>query len=282
MIAVTTGFMIVILLALLAGSCGSEPGPEDILPGNWRAQEGKVHTIFTFRKNGSLQWDQKIEGDYNRIVEKKQSLQGQWEIVETHLKMIPEATVAGTPWRVGEPVLFEILVLDNRKFHLKDPDGNLLKCIRVRNQPADGNDLEEGILRIDMKPLIVNLTHHSEYVKNRYLCLDLSFILETGQSLMEIDGLDSLSIHPRVRELIAFYVSSCQYSDVNTFKKIRAIIADLQVILNPYFQTMLEEIQINRVIVTSDMEKVEWFKNALKEKHPGMEKEQEEKSKAEL
>jgi hypothetical protein len=45
---------------------------------------------------------------------------------------------------------------------------------------------------------------------------------------------------------------------------------------------MLEEIQINRVIVTSDMEKVEWFKNALKEKHPGMEKEQEEKSKAEL
>jgi hypothetical protein len=266
---------------LLLSACDNEPGPDDILPGNWRAQDGKVHTIFTFRKNGSLQWDQKIEGKYNRIIEKKRSIQGEWEILENHLKIIPQATVPDTDWHAGEPILFEILVLDKRNLQLKDPDKKFLKFIRVRSKHTGGSDLEEGVLKLDMKPMVVNLTNDARYVKNRYLCLDLCFILETGHSLTETEGLDSLSIHPRVRELMSFYLCSQQYSDVNTFKKVRAVIADLQVILKPYFQTVLEEIKVNRVIITSNMEKVEWFMNALKTKHPEKEKEQEEKSETE-
>ncbi len=259
----------VVLSGLLIAACSSDPGPEDILLGNWRARDGKVHTILTFRKNGSLQWDEKIEGRYNRIVEKKQSVQAQWDLVENRLRITPEETVADTKWQQDQPLDFEILLLNKRHLNLKDHAGKLTKLIRVRSQQSRETNLEEGIFLLDMEPLVVNLRKDEQSLKNRYLCLDLMFLIETGRSLAETEGLDALSLHPRVRELILFYLNAQHYSDVNTFKKIRSVIADLQVVLNPYFNTMLEDIKVKRVIVTSNMEKVEWFMNALKEKSSG-------------
>lgn len=271
--------LLVLALGLIAGACGKkEPSIESLLLGNWRAQNGKIHTILTFRQNGSLQWDIKIEGRHTRIVEKKQSIGGSWTIMEDGgLQIIPAESLPDANLRQGEPIVFEVLEINKRHLNLRDPSGKLLHCLRVRTKQSQAGDLEDGLLTLHLQPLVVNLHVRSSFVQSKYFCLDMSLILDTGQSLAETQGLASLSIHPRVRELILLYLSDQYYDDLNSFEKINYVMSDLKVVLNPYFNATLQEIKVNRVIVTSNMEKVHWFMNAKAKDQSGENVEDEEK-----
>jgi flagellar basal body-associated protein FliL len=246
----------IILLASLLCACSNEPKIDEQLLGNWRTQQRHIHTILTFRANGSWQWEQKIEGQFSKIIEKKQEVEGEWAVSEGRLCMTPAESNPEAGWEKGKMVLFEIAEINQKSLKLITADGKTNLLQRVRSKKNQDDDMEEGTTILSLGPLIVNLSKEGSRSRDRFLCVDMELVLASS----EFSSPEALrKVHPRIREVILFHLSSQHYRDVKTFDKLKVVKDELFEILTPYFKEELKELNINRVMITASKEKVEWF-----------------------
>jgi hypothetical protein len=105
-----------------------------------------------------------------------------------------------------------------------------------------------------MKPLVVNLNKLSSNDKDRYLCLALDLHLEALEAEQEAPKL-----HPKVWDAASIYLSSLIYKDVKTFDTMKVVNERLFDIFTPYLDGKLSHIEVNHVMISSNMEKVEEF-----------------------
>ena len=107
---------------------------------------------------------------------------------------------------------------------------------------------------IPMGPMAVNLNKHRSHDKDRYLCLDMTLILQEMMSKYEVPA-----IHPKAREAAMIFLSSLVFDDVKVFTGIKKQNKKLVAVLNPYMEGSIKEIKIEHAIVTTDVDKVEEF-----------------------
>lgn len=119
---------------------------------------------------------------------------------------------------------------------------------------------------ISMGPIAVNLNKHRSHDKDRYLCLDMTLILQEMMLEHEVPA-----IHPKAREAAMIFFSSLVFDDVKVFTSIKKQNKKLVAVLNPYMEDYIKEIKIEHVIVTTDIDKVEEFiiEHTIVEAPPG-------------
>ena len=107
---------------------------------------------------------------------------------------------------------------------------------------------------ISMGPIAVNLNKHRLHDKDRYLCLNMTLILQEMMLEHEVPA-----IHPKAREAAMIFLSSLVFDDVKVFTSIKKQNKKLVAVLNPYMEGSIKEIKIEHAIVTTDIDKVEEF-----------------------
>ncbi len=119
---------------------------------------------------------------------------------------------------------------------------------------------------IPMGPIAVNLNKHRSNDKDRYLCLDMTLILQEMMLEHEVPA-----IHPKAREAAMIFFSSLVFDDVKVFTSIKKQNKKLVAVLNPYMEGSIKEIKIEHAIVTTDIDKVEEFmiEHTIVEAPPG-------------
>ncbi len=117
-----------------------------------------------------------------------------------------------------------------------------------------GNVNPNAINSIQMQPFTVNINKLRSHDKDRYLCLNLKIILKEYMAVTELP-----KIHPKAREAVIVYLSSLIYKDVKNLDKIEEIQEKLKIIMNPYVDNMIDKVDIDHVIVSSTIDRVEEF-----------------------
>jgi hypothetical protein len=86
------------------------------------------------------------------------------------------------------------------------------------------------------------------------------------------------AIHPKAREAAILFLSSLVYEDVKDFDRVKRQREKLVDVLNPYMEGVIKDIEIEHVIISTTIEKVEEF---MIEHTMGLKKEGEEERKEE-
>ena len=94
---------------------------------------------------------------------------------------------------------------------------------------------------IPMGPIAVNLNKHRLNDKDRYLCLDMTLILQEMMLEHEVPA-----IHPKAREAAMIFFSSLVFDDVKVFTSIKKQNKKLVAVLNPYMEGSIKEIKIEQ------------------------------------
>ncbi|MCK5098675.1 MAG: flagellar basal body-associated protein FliL, partial [Desulfobacteraceae bacterium] len=68
-----------------------------------------------------------------------------------------------------------------------------------------------------------------------------------------------IKIHPKAREAVIVYLSSLIHKDIKDLGKVEAIQGILKTILNPYVGNMVEEVDIDHVVVSTTIDRVQEF-----------------------
>jgi flagellar basal body-associated protein FliL len=133
-------------------------------------------------------------------------------------------------------------------------------------QEKESNPSESLNDTIPMGPIAVNLNKHRSHEKDRYLCLNMTLILQEMMWEHEVPA-----IHPKAREAAMIFLSSLVFDDVKVFTSIKKQNKKLVDILNPYMEGSIKGIKIEHAIVTTDIDRVEEFmiEHTLVEASPG-------------
>lgn len=253
---------LILLLALMMG-CGEKEKKEDprlLLIGSWRFSYRNIHSILNFKNNGTWNLENRVEGKYSKIVEKKGALTGTWLLEENRLTINVEDDGGGEVemWALGSHV-FEVVRLDAVTLVLKDEKEKEREWSKVRAQQAKAGEVQAH-QTIPIKPLIVNVTKTRDMEKSRYLCIDLEVVLTLELPTANPEEIPPPPpLHPEVREKILIYLSSFTYRDLNSFDKIKKIKAHLETIMRPYFAGQMDELHINNVVVASSEASLDEF-----------------------
>lgn len=264
----TTLPYLLMVSAILFNGCGAaEQRGDERFFGSWRFKQGRVHTIITFRANGTWVSDVRISDRFEKIVEKKGNIEGQWEVAEGLLKMIPVESGFESEWTVGRKYDYEIVEINKDYLRLKDDLGRVKKWIRVRGQRVEGKGTT--VSKVGIGPIVVNVKKSKKYIKERYLCIDLQLVVP-----FEGEEQTAPKLHPKVREAAILNLSNITYDELNTNKKIGSLKTRIRSILNPYMKGAIDEVIINEIIVTKKWDVVEEFliqygKEALELLEPG-------------
>ena len=290
--------VVLILLAssVFLGGCSSGPKVEELLVGSWRMHQGKVHSILTFHNNGSWTLENRVEGKLSKIVAKRGRITGEWFYTdELEKQLVPEAAPSeklsnakGTDadaegsqaqheslptiylmmrvvesegdddWQPGVTLPFEISTLDKEALTLKNFNGDIMEWSRVRAGKSEETDLE-GTVKMNLGPMVINLSRTRIRQRRRYLCIDVDLVLEVVYSNGEGLPPEPPAIHPRIMEAAIFYLSAKTYKDLRTVDDAQAVIGGLKNVLNPYLQGKIQELVINNIIVSTERKNVEDF-----------------------
>ncbi|MCW7753070.1 flagellar basal body-associated FliL family protein [Desulfobotulus sp. H1] len=244
-------------------SCGGkkEEDPRMLLIGSWRISHMNIHTILTMRNNGSWQSEDRMEGQHTRIIEKRGKSTGRWQMEsKDRLVFSVESSEEAGLWSQGSLQTFILETLEPRKLVLRHPEtGRTSEWTKVRaDRPAEGEILAHQAVR--MEPLIVNVARTRILERQRFLCLDLEFILGLEHPVENPEEIPPPPpLHPEVRETLLFYFSSLEYRDLNSFERVKEVRLHLRKMLNPYFDNRLEEIEVRNIIVAASSESLEEF-----------------------
>ncbi len=248
-------------IILLIGGCSKEATVEEKLFGSWTFQKKNVYTVLLFHANKNFTSDRRISNKYSQVVEKTDKVTGQWRVEEGGLYLTANQTIPDGTWEKGVEKQFEILKIDSDSLHLKTPSEKIIKWYRIKGAKKKDNTIESLETLIGVGPIVVNLTKDKARNKDRYLCIDMELILDPLDSENQV-----LKLHPRIREVAIFYLSSLTYRQVNKMDKISSVRDNLLNILNPYMNGQIKEINVKHIIVTSRKEIVDDFlKNSLEQ-----------------
>ncbi|SLM33069.1 conserved hypothetical protein [Desulfamplus magnetovallimortis] len=253
--------LLAIILANIYGCGKKEEEPEaepespvhELLVGSWNRYSNRVYTLLILRNNGSWTSDLRIEGGNSKIVERKGNATGTWDVDGNTLTFTVVDSQIENIWGKGQTYILEIVEIDKLKVVLRYPNARLITWKRSR---IEKNTQTEGILNpvLPMKPLVVNINKLSSHDKDRYLCLALDLHLDE----IPADA-PPIKLHPRAWDAAILYLSSLIYNDVKTFDEMKIVNEKLINLLNPYLEGKLFSIEVNHVMISSSMEKVEEF-----------------------
>ncbi|TYT75620.1 flagellar basal body-associated FliL family protein [Desulfobotulus mexicanus] len=253
------------LIFFLSGlvSCGGEreEDPRMLLIGSWRISHMNIHTILTLRNNGSWQSEDRMEGQHTKIIEKRGKSTGRWKMEsKDRLVFSVETAEDAGMWPAGSLQTFDIEVLQPGKLILRHPEtGRTSEWAKVRAQrPEQGEILVHQVVR--MEPLIVNVARARVLERQRFLCMEMEFVLSLEHPVSNPEEIPPPPpLHPEVRETVLFYLSSLEYRDMNSFDRVKEFRLNMREILSPYFDNRLEEIEVRNIIVASSEESLEEF-----------------------
>ena len=258
--------MITIMLSLIFSSGCSDDAEEaeeaevpqisstrELLVGSWNRYSNKIYTLMILRNNGNWSSDLRIEGTGSKIVERQGNATGTWMLEDQNLIITVLDSPIENVWKNDYTYIFEIIEINKQQVIFKYPNARLITWKRSRiEKKAQSGETANPIL--PMKPLIVNLNKLSSHDKDRYLCLALDLHLEE----MAVDQ-TPLKLHPRAWDAAIMFLSSLIYKNVKTFDEMKLINAKLFDLLNPYMDGQLNDIEVNHVMISSNMDKVEEF-----------------------
>lgn len=260
----------VLITAICLGSCADTNEVKQQVIGSWRIKRANIHTIYSFRANGSWAEQIRVEGRFSRIVETKKEIEGVWDVEVAgeevyKLVMIPNEDSEGK-WVKEQPLSREIVSIDATTFSLKNEDGSMLNWARVRGTQIEDDTAGLGVTNVRPGPLVVNLKQDRSYGKFRFICIDLEFSvqdIETNDYVV-VDqnpetGAVTAHLHPKIREVAIYYFSSLTYKDIKSLNKVKTSVDKLTTILNPYFAGNLQKITVKKVVVTAKKQSVEEF-----------------------
>jgi flagellar basal body-associated protein FliL len=266
-----------VLLFFIGYGCSKKDVPaDDRFIGSWRMKKGKGYKDLTFLADGTWQSKVRKEGRSSKANAMDEEFSGTWTVADGSLNMTATQAKVGNEWVIGEAVSFAIIEITESTMQIKKPNGTIETWTQIEKQQADGKEVPAQVLSI--KPLVVNLNKEKPVSKDRYLCIELKFILKPNN---EKAGAPLPKLHPKVREAMIFHLSSLTYSEINTMEKLGAVRNMLLQIINPYAKGQIESISIQNITVTSQWKSVEAFFSHYEEIPAETKKENENEKKSE-
>lgn len=268
-----------ILLLCLVNACSKAPNIEEFLVGSWRIKRANIHSIQSYRHNGSWSEQERVEGKFSRIIKTKEKVEGVWiveynkDLDKLYIVITPSKVGQDEPnWVLNQQARFEVMTINKDELVLQGENGQIYNWGRVRSSQADDGEAMIGIALVNPGPIIVNLKMDRAQDKFRFMCLDMELSVE------DAEGLDYLSIekdsdketatyhlHPVILDAAITYFSSQTYKDVKSLDKVREVVNEFKKVLAPYFEGRLTDIKVNKVVVTAQRESVVEFEKLYAE-----------------
>jgi hypothetical protein len=249
------GIAFMLFSSLLVEGCGKDKGPsfDELLLGSWNRTHKNAYSVLVFKAQGGWDSDIRMEGAHSRIIEKRGKATGTWQLEGDQLVMTVVESDLVDLWEKNKTLFCEIVELNGDVLSLKYPDGNVQDYKRFKSKAKPGEQVNLSRV-IRMEPLVVNLNKHRSHDKDRYLCLDMEVNLKKLKP-----GQAQPVLHPRARDAMNLFLSSLLYKDVKTLDSVKQVTKNLEVLLNPYLDNMVDGITVNHVVISSTMDKVEEF-----------------------
>ncbi|MCK5099730.1 MAG: flagellar basal body-associated FliL family protein [Desulfobacteraceae bacterium] len=249
-------------------SCSKEPEVGEMILGGWSNNRGDSYVYLKIKLEEKWEASVKIADVTTRIIQVRGKASGRWHLEDNTLVLTVFESNINKIYKKNVTSFYEIVKLDNQFMELMDSYGQIIiwKAIQPQKGQADGSSINS----IRMEPFTVNLNKTRSRDKDRYLCLNLKIVLK---ELMP-DG-DLQRIHPKAREAVLLYLSSLVYKDVKSLDEVKEMQEMLKIILNPYIGDMIDKVEIDHVIVSSTIDRVEEFliehslKARISKKHDG-------------
>ncbi len=263
--------IVFLVMSVLCGCAKKSVSSDDRFTGSWRSKKGKTYKIMSFRVKGTWSLQIRKEGKLAKIVEKRGEAKGNWNVKDGFLYLYIVESEEDDDWKIDTTIVYEIVEMTLLNMSLKGPSGRVEKWSRVKSSKQSGEARQLATIRLD--PVVVNLKKEKIGGKSKFLCIEVEFILNETQD----PTMPAITIHPKVRETIIFYLSSLTYPEVNTMEDIDSLKGDLLVLLKPYISGYIEKLSIKNVVITSKWGNVETFLAEYKEEEtPETEKKEKE------
>lgn len=259
----TIGLLFLIFFLVISGIYGCSKksvSSDDRFTGSWRSKKGKIYRILTFKANGTWGFQFRKEGRLAKIVEKSGRASGSWNFKDGFLYLYVIESEVQDDLKVDTTVVYEVTEITPLNMFMIAPSGRSEKWSRVRSAKQSGEISQLATISLD--PIVVNLKKEKQGGVNRFLCIEVEFILDEKQTPES----PAIAIHPKVQETIIFYLSSLRYREVNTMDDIEGLRGNLLKLLKPYMTGNIEKLSIKNVVITSKWQNVETFLAQYKNK----------------
>lgn len=251
---VSAGIFLVLFMVLSSIGCGErEKGDEDFVVGNWTQYRNRAYILLVISSKGTWDSSVRIADATSKIVKSKGTATGTWHMEEGQLIFTVMTSDIQEIWEQNDTSFFEIVELGEQIMLLKEETGRVSEWKKNRSQKL-GDAVTEAAVVISMKPLAVNLNKNRSNTQDRYLCLNMNLVLKELMPDQQIPAL-----HPKAREAAVLFLSSLVYEDVKDFDQVKLQKSKLVDVLNPYMEGFIKDIEIEHVIISTTMEKVEEF-----------------------
>ena len=251
---VITGIFLVLFMAFFFVGCGEKvKGDEDLVVGNWTQYRNRAYILLVISSKGTWDSSVRIADATSKIVKSKGTAKGTWHMEEGQLIFTVMESNIQEVWEQNDTSFFEIVELGEQIMLLKEENGRVSEWKKSRSQKP-GDAVTEAAVVISMKPLAVNLNKNRSNTQDRYLCLNMNLVLKELMPDQKIPAL-----HPKAREAAVIFLSSLVYEEVKDFDQVKLQKLKLVDVLNPYMDGFIKDIEIEHVIISTTMEKVEEF-----------------------
>ncbi len=239
---------------IVLGGCGKEEKSQnEFAVGNWTQFRNRAYILLITNPKGEWNSSVRIADATSKIVSSKGNAKGTWHIEKDQMIFTVTESDIEEIWKKNATTFFEIVELTESLMRLRNEGGREIVWKQTNKQKEVAAE-EPTAQMIDIGPMAVNLNKNRSNDKDRYLCLNLNLILKELMPEQEIPPL-----HPKALEAANIFLSSLVFNNVKDFDSIKMQGKKLVDVLNPYLDGFIKEIEIEHVIVATDIEQVEEF-----------------------
>ena len=251
---VMTRIFLVVLMVFFTAGCGEKKkGDDDLVVGNWTQYRNRAYILLIISPKGTWNSSVRIADVTSKIVKSKGTAKGSWHMEAGQLIFTVMESDLKEIWEQNDTSFFEIVELGEEIMLLKEENGRVSEWKKTRAKKP-GDTATEAAVVIPMKPLAVNLNKNRSNTQDRYLCLNMNLVLKELMPDQQIP-----TLHPKAREAAVIFLSSLVYEDAKDFDQVKLQKSKLVDVLNPYMEGFIKDIEIEHVIISTTMEKVEEF-----------------------
>ena len=246
-------FLVLFVVFSFTGCGEKEKGDEDLVVGNWTQYRNRAYVLLIISPKGTWNSSVRIADATSKIVKSKGDAKGSWHMEEGQLIFTVMESDIQEIWEQNDTSFFEIVELGEEIMLLKEENGRVSEWKKTRAKKPGDTATEEAVV-IPMKPLAVNLNKNRSNTQDHYLCLNMNLVLKELMPDQQIP-----TLHPKAREAAVIFLSSLVYEDAKDFDQVKLQKSKLVDVLNPYMEGFIKDIEIEHVIISTTMEKVEEF-----------------------
>ena len=251
--AISSIFLILFMAFSLTGCGEKEKTDEDLVVGNWTQYRNRAYILLVISPKGSWNSSVRISDVTSKIVKSKGNAQGSWHMEEGQLILTVTDSTLEEVWEKNDTSFLEIVELGERIMLLKEETGRIAEWKKTSTKKTGDIESDTAVV-ISMEPIAVNLNKNRSNTQDRYLCLKTSMVLKELMPDQKIPVM-----HPKAREAAIIFLSSLVYEDVKDFDQVKIQRSKLVDVLNPYMEGFIKDIEIEHVIISTTIEKVEEF-----------------------